>query len=296
MKYRILPGTHLKVSEIGFAAGPFTPDRSGRRSEEEEAAHLIRYSLDRGINFFDVAAVDDQERLETLLGDALAEDRERAVIAARFDGRDISPKGLHNSCEESLKRFRTDHIDLYQIQHPKMTAVEREDLYVTLGKLKKEGKILVWGAALGPGLGGCEEASLLMRFRKARVLQIPFGLLVREAGRDLLSEGRKFGAGFLIRADRFSGFLGGNGAEKLHFLVRKNRTLGQSLLKWVLAGPQAVSVLAEIEGEDQINEWAAASECPDVTAEEMERISALHKHQAPLTPPLSPVGRRKSEG
>lgn len=278
MKYRTLPGTHLKVSEVGFGVEAVTAGWAEIR--EEEVHHLLRYALDRGINFFDLATSDGDGRGEDLGGGALSEERDRVVIATQFGYReDLSPKYVRASCEESLKRLRTDRIDLYQIHHPRLTAVEQEDLYDTLERLKKKGKILSWGARLGPAVKWYEEGSLLVRFRKAKSLQMNFGLLEQEPGRDLLNEGRRFGVGFFIRSSIPPAGENGRNLEKLGFLVRPDRTLGQAVLKFVLSEPSVVSVLPDISSEDHINEYAAACECPDLTVEELKRITDLFSRE-----------------
>ena len=320
MKYRKIPGTNLKVSEVGFGVWTLSTGWWGEVSDEK-AVHLLRYALDRGINFFDTADTYGNGRGETLVGDALAGDRDRIVIATKFGydfyhhagertgqrelPQDFSPKFIQFACEESLKRLRTDHIDLYQIHNPKMSAIEQDDLYTTLEKLKKQGKILAWGAALGPAIGWLEEGLLLMRLRKAKNIQMIFNLLEQEPGLEFLKEGSRQGAGFFVRVPHSSGLLEGKYTkdttfdandhrshrkrewltkglqklEKLDFLTGgKNRTLGQAALQFVLSYPAVVSVLPNIYGEEQINEFAVTSECPQLTARDLDRIGDLYEN------------------
>lgn len=320
MKYRKIPGTNLKASEIGFGVWTLSTGWWGEVSDEK-AVHLLRYALDRGINFFDTADTYGNGRGETLVGDALAGERDRVVIATKFGydfyqhagerkgqreiPQDFSPKFIQFACEESLKRLRTDHIDLYQIHNPKMSAVEQDDLYETVEKLKKQGKILAWGAALGPAIGWLEEGLLLMRLRKTKNIQMIYNLLEQEPGLDLFLEGRKHGTGFFVRVPHSSGMLEGKYTkdttfdandhrshrkkewltkglkkiEKLEFLTHGiSRTLGQAALQFVLSHPAVVSVLPNIYGEEQINEFAVTSECPELTAKDLSQVNDLYSH------------------
>ena len=320
MKYRTIPGTSLNVSEVGFGVWTLSTGWWGEVTDEK-AHHLLRYALDRGINFFDTADTYGNGRGEKLVGDALYRERERTVIATKFGydfyhyagerkgqqeiPQDFSPKFVKFACEESLKRLRTDHIDLYQIHNPKMSAVEADDLYAALEKLKKDGKIFAWGAALGPAIGWLEEGKLLTSWRKVRSIQMIYNLLEQDPGRELFDAGKKIGTGFFVRVPHSSGMLEGKYTkdtvfdkndhrshrkrewlteglkkiEKLEFLTRtKERTLGQAALKFILAEPVVVSTLPNIYGEEQINEFAMTSECPDLTADELAQISDLYEH------------------
>ena len=210
MKYRTIPGTGLKVSEVGFGVWTLSTGWWGKVTDDE-AHQLLRYAFDRGINFFDTADTYGNGRGETLVGDALAGERDRIVIATKFGydfyhfagerkgqqeiPQDFSPRHIEFACEESLKRLQTDRIDLYQIHNPKMTAIEQDDLYATLAKLKKQGKIITWGAALGPAIGWLEEGKLLMCLRKTPSIQMIYNLLEQDPGNQLFEEGARNGAG-----------------------------------------------------------------------------------------------------
>lgn len=321
MKYRIIPGTELKVSEVGFGVWTLSTGWWGDVSDEK-ARHLLKYALDRGINFFDTADTYGNGRGETLVGDALYEERERIVIATKFGHdfyhhsgertgqqelpQDFSPKFIRYACEQSLKRLRTDRIDVYQIHNPKMAAVEADDLYDTLNKLQKEGKILTWGAALGPAIGWLEEGKLLLRWRKTPVIHMIYNLLEQDPGRELMAHGKKTGAAFFVRVPHSSGLLEGKYTkdttfdaqdhrshrkkiwlteglkkiEKLDFLTQeKNRTLGQAALKFILSEPAVVTTLPNIYGEEQINEFAQTSECPDLAGDELRQIADLYDNK-----------------
>ncbi len=326
MKYRTLAHTGLRVSEIGFGVWTLSTGWWGK-VDPAEAVRLLRKAREKGINFFDTADTYGNGLGETLLADAFEGVRDEIVISTKVgynfydyaDQRkgqqeipqDFSPAYVRRACEESLKRLKTDRIDLYQIHNPKKDAVLREELYAELEKLRQEGKIGVWGASMGPAIGWLEEGTQLLRGRKTPVMQMIYNLLEQNPGREFFEVGRETGANFLIRVPHSSGLLEGKYTkdttfdandhrshrkkewlttglkklEKLEFLTSgKNRTIGQAALKYILAEPSVASVFPNIYNESQIEEFGAASEKEDLTREEIERVNDLYDHNFYLEP------------
>jgi len=124
--------------------------------DDAESLRGIRRARDLGINFFDTADIYGAGHSETLLGEALAVERDQVIIATKFGnvfdeetrqayGRDYSPKYIRKACEASLRRLATDYIDIYQL-HPKEVEFETAlQVCVTLEELVQEGKIRFFG-------------------------------------------------------------------------------------------------------------------------------------------------------
>ncbi len=334
MKYRTIPGTRLSVSEIGFGLSSLCKE-TGCNIPDAKVQHLIRYALDRGINFFDTADTDGGGHAESLIGNALVDERERVVISTKvgYDmlqqtpgmrgeelPQNFTPKYVRTACIESLRRLRTDRIDLYQIYHPKISTVERDDLYACIEKLRKEGKIVSWGAVLGPGEGWVEEAKLLMRLRKAKNFQAIFNLIEQDSAKQLIDAAKKNNAGIFARAPEACGWFSRSRCEnkkgpwadhsaenfatrfaraeekvsQFEFLKQYGvRTLAQAALKFVLSEKTVISAFPEIYGEDEINEFAKVSECPDLTAEELSKITDLFEHEFYLAPKVKAAAMKK---
>lgn len=289
--------------------------------EPAQAVALLRQAREEGINFFDTADTYGNGLGETLLTDAFPKERRHIVISTKVgynfydygDKRtgqqeipqDFSPAYVRRACEGSLKRLKTDWIDLYQLHNPKMDAVLRDDLYTELEKLRQEGKILVWGASLGPAIGWLKEGTKLLRERKTPVVQMIYNLLEQNPGRELFEAGRETDTSFLVRVPHSSGLLEGkytketqfdpkdhrshrkrewlvNGLkklEKLEFLTAgKERTIGQAALKFILAEPLVASVFPNIYDEAQLEEFAATSEVRGLKGEEIDRVNDLYDH------------------
>jgi aryl-alcohol dehydrogenase-like predicted oxidoreductase len=161
---------------------------------------LLRHALDRGITFFDTADVYGDGKGETILAQAFEGRRDEIAIATKFGydfythpglqagqrerPHDWSPAFARRACEESLRRLNTDHIDMYQLHNPRIDALKRDDLFAELEKLKAEGKIRAYGAALGPALKPdrqIEEGLFCVAHRNAAV-HIIFNLLEQMLG------------------------------------------------------------------------------------------------------------------
>ncbi len=160
MQTRVL-GRNLTVSAVGLGCMGFS-HAYGAPTEEKEAVRLLRRAVALGYTFFDTAEVygtpDDPHVNERLVGEALEPVRDQVVIATKFglrfdfeSGRvplplipDSRPETIRRSVEASLKRLRTDHIDLY-FQHRSDPAVAPEAVAGVMADLIREGKITHWG-------------------------------------------------------------------------------------------------------------------------------------------------------
>jgi aryl-alcohol dehydrogenase-like predicted oxidoreductase len=316
MKYRRLGKTDLTVSEVGFGVWTVTAGWWGDRSEDEAIA-LLRRAYDLGVTFFDTADVYGNGRGETVLAKALAGVRDNCVIATNIGydwynnireagqqehPQDFSPGFVRYAVDQCLARLGTDRIDWLQLHNPRMGTLQDDELFDTLDALQREGKIRAWGAALGPAIGWRDEGVYAIE-RGISSLQVIHNLLEQSPGRDFLDAGRKTGCGFVARVPHSSGLLEGHytaettfppgdhrnhrkrewliegvqKVEQLRFLERPGRTLGQAAIQWLLADDLFASVLPNIYDEAQLEEFAAASESPALTADELTRIDALYE-------------------
>jgi aryl-alcohol dehydrogenase-like predicted oxidoreductase len=217
---------------------------------------------------------------------------------------DFSPDAITRATDAALRRLKTDRIDLLQLHNIRMEQVEDDSLWKTLEELKHAGKIRYYGVALGPAIGWMYEGINAIRERELTAVQHIYNMLEQHPGRAMHEAAREDGKDtmFLIRVPHSSGMLEGkytaetvfppgdhrahrprswllNGVKKidqLRFLENPERTLGQATLQWLLADDLVASTLPNIYNEEQLIEFARASETPALTNEEMERIAALH--------------------
>ena len=209
---------------------------------------------------------------------------------------------VRKDLEDSLRRLNTDVIDVYQLHNPRMAHLDDDELFAFLEERKAAGVIRSYGIALGPKIGWLEEGVHGMRTRAVSAVQMIYNALEPDPGRELLRVAAETGAAMIVRVPHSSGMLEGNltaetvfaendhrrhrprswlveGVEKIKALdflrAEGSRTLGQAALRWVLADPGVATTLPNIYGRDQIAEFTAAAEAPDLTAEELERVAAL---------------------
>lgn len=148
MKQRTLGA--MKVSELGFGCMTLAGNYNAP-VPREQAIKTIRTAYENGVTFFDTAEVYGPYTSEEFVGEALAPVRDKVQIATKFgfaiDGTialNSRPEHIRKVVEQSLKRLRTDHIDLYY-QHRVDPAVPIEDVAGALEDLIKQGKVLHWG-------------------------------------------------------------------------------------------------------------------------------------------------------
>ena len=211
MKKRTLGKSGLEVSALGlgcmglsFGYGPAT--------ETNEAIKLLHAAVEQGVTFFDSAEAYGPFKNEELLGEALAPYRDQIVIATKFGfqdgdptkGVDSRPERIRQVAEESLKRLKTDHIDLFY-QHRVDPKVPMEDVAGTVKDLISEGKVKHFGMS---------EASA-QSIRKAHAvqpvaaLQSEYSLWWREPENEILPTLEELGIGFVPFSPLGKGFLTG---------------------------------------------------------------------------------------
>jgi aryl-alcohol dehydrogenase-like predicted oxidoreductase len=218
---------------------------------------------------------------------------------------DWSEDFIRFGLEQSLRRLGTDYVDFLQLHNTKMDAIKNDALFALMHEFKDEGKIRAYGVALGPKIGWLEEGMRAMRKRDVSGMQMIHNILEQDPGRGLIETARETDTSLVVRVPHSSGMLEGKydenttfakndhrrhrpkewlteglrKVEQLSFLTESGeRTLGQAALKFILAAPEVASTLPNIYEEEQIEEFAAAPETPDLTEEELARIAELYEN------------------
>ena len=316
MKYRHLPRTDLDLSEVGFGLWTVATNWWGR-IEEADKVVLLEKAFDLGVTFFDTADTYGEGYGEEILAKALRRERPNMVIATKF-GYDFydsierighqertqrfEPDFIRFACEQSLRRLKTDYIDLYQLHNPRVDAIEKDEVFEVLDALVKEGKIRYYGSALGPDIGWFDEGDASMRDRKVHSLQIIYSILEQEPARRFFPIAQDEQAGLISRVPHASEVLTGRfseppsfepgdhrahrrhewmvdalkKAEQVKFLAEDTgRTSAQAAIKFCLAQGTIISVLPNITNVEELGEYALAPETKDLTQEERVRLDDL---------------------
>lgn len=212
MKYRIVGKKGLKVSAIGLGCMGMSQSYPPF-PEKSEMISLIRKAVEMGITFFDTSELYGIYTNEELVGEALESCRNQAVIGTKFGwniqngkvcGLNSSPAAIRRAVEGSLKRLRTDHIDLYY-QHRVDPNVPIEIVAETMKGLAQEGKILHWGLSEA----GVETIRRAHKVFPVTALQSEYSMWYRNPEKDILLVLGELGIGLIPFSPLGKGFLTG---------------------------------------------------------------------------------------
>ena len=285
----------IDVGRIGF--GCFALSGGYGSADESQAGRVINAALDLGVKLFDTSDAYAAGQNEVLLGRALGGRRGEAVIATKFGWvlddsgkaveRDSSPRHVRAACIASLRRLRTDHIDLY-IQHRVDPSTPIEETVGELMLLRDEGKIRSYGLSEA----GVTTIRRAHSSAPVAALQTEYSMWSREPEQELLplcgALGIAFvaysplGRGFLTGAVRSAGDLEAGDFRRTHPRfeeenIRKNVAIldrlaevaerlncspAQLALAWVLAQPWHVIPIPATRREEHLRSNMAALDVP----------------------------------
>ena len=221
MQKRKLGKTDLEVSAIGLGCMGMS-SAYGLPKDKREMISLIRLAVERGVTFFDTAEIYGPFTNEELVGEALAPMRERVVIATKFGfkfgpkgqqiGLDSRPEHIKEVAEASLKRLRTDVIDLFY-QHRVDPNVPIEDVAGAVKNLIQEGKVKHFGLS-EPGVQTIRRAHAV---QPLTAIQNEYSLWWRKSEEEVLPALEELGIGFVPYSPLGRGFLTGTMNENTTF-------------------------------------------------------------------------------
>ena len=228
MKYGKLGRSNLTVSKICLGTMHFGP-----KASEDESFRIMDRALELGINFFDTANVyggtATRGRSETIIGNWLAaspERRDRIVLATKVynpmrdttspdpippnEGHGISAYRVRKHLADSLRRLRTDHVDLYQVHHFDR-GISGEEFWGTFERTVADGDVLYLGTSNFPGWGLAKFQSLAMQrgFLGLVSEQTQYNLLNRIPELEVLPAAKDFGIGIMAYMPLAGGLLTG---------------------------------------------------------------------------------------
>ncbi len=252
MKVRRLGNSGLKVSVVGLGCNNF-----GMRIDQDQTQGVVDAAIDAGITLFDTADVYGGTQSEVFLGKALGKRRHDIILATKFGmpvGQDPKKRGgsrkwIMTAVEDSLRRLRTDHIDLYQHHQPDADTPVDETLRA-LDDLVTQGKVRYLGNSNYSGWQIADAdwiAAGQTRFVSAQNL---YSLLERDVEREVLPACEHFGLGFLPFFPLASGLL--TGKYKRGVAPPE----GTRLAAWGARGEAAMSD-ANFDKVEALEAWAA---------------------------------------
>jgi aryl-alcohol dehydrogenase-like predicted oxidoreductase len=220
MQKRVLGKNGLEVSALGFGCMGISFGYGPARSREEGIA-IIRAAVEGGVTFFDTAEAYGPFANEDLVGEALGPVRDQVVIATKFGfkfeggrqaGLDSRPAHLREVAEASLKRLKTDRIDLLY-QHRVDPNVPIEDVAGTVKDLIREGKVKHFGLSEA----GVQTIRRAHAVQPVAALQSEYSLWWREPEKEVIPALEELGVGFVTFSPLGKGFLTGKIDDKTTF-------------------------------------------------------------------------------
>jgi aryl-alcohol dehydrogenase-like predicted oxidoreductase len=215
LEYRKLGKWGVKVSEVSLGSWL----TYGNSVESAEAVKQIHFAFSHGINFFDTANVYAAGRSEEVVGEAVQDlNRDGVFLATKVffpmgegpNDRGLSRKHVMQQCHASLKRLKTDYIDLYQC-HRWDPETPLEELVVTMDVLTRQGKILYWGVSEWPA----EQIQLVCDLAHQMKAPPPvsnqpcYNMLQRKIEKDVIPTSWRFGMGQVVFSPLAQGVLTG---------------------------------------------------------------------------------------
>jgi aryl-alcohol dehydrogenase-like predicted oxidoreductase len=312
MEIRNLGGSGLRVSAVGLGCNNF-----GQRVDLEGSRKVIHKALDLGITLFDTADIySDMGGSENVLGAVLGDRRKDIVLATKYskpmatDGtkQGASRRYIMNAVEASLKRLKTDYIDLYQ-QHDYDPLTPIEESLRALDDLVRQGKVRYIGNSNFPAwrVAEAEYVARAMNVSRFVSCQDEYSLVVRDIEKDLLPAAQEYNLSLLPFFPLASGLLTGKYkrgepapadtrfgktarlrdryvtprnediVEKLQaFTQARDHSMLELAFSWLAARPQVSSVIAGATRVEQVEQNVKAIAWK-LSSEEMKEIDAITK-------------------
>lgn len=308
MKYRKSYTLNLPISEIGFGTWPLSGDVKGTmaygKTDDEESKRTLRKALELGINFYDVSDLYGFGHVESLMGEVFEHDREKIVITTKGgmlsmqEDQDFSTKHLAKALKESLKRLRTDYVDIYMLHSPPLEVLEDGRLLKLLETFRKEGMIHEFGISLVSPKDGYEAITKY----GFKIIEVNYNLLDHRCEHlGLLCLCEKNNVTTIIRTPLAQGILSGKFQfnsdpsdrrnqwkkdkvdtlttaykEMLECIDEKGRTDSQNSLRFCLSKTAVTSVIPGMKCISEVEENILASQYGPFSEAELKKIESVY--------------------
>ena len=208
MEYKPLGQTEMMVSVVALGCWGLISDSNWGEQDKTDSIATVHAALDVGINFFDTAEGYGDGASEELLAQALLGKRYEVIIASKVSPNHLSAAELQVACEHSLRRLKTDYIDLYQLHWPNHDIPITETMEV-LARLQQQGKIRAGGVCNF----GVKDLADLLAVGQPTTNQLPYSLLWRSIEFELQPACQDSSIGILAYSPLMQGLLTGKFAS-----------------------------------------------------------------------------------
>ncbi len=318
MKYNQLGTTDLRISELSF--GTWAIGGSWGKTDDRAASEALQTAMEAGVNFFDTADVYGMGHSEELLAKAINEKEDTIHIATKFcrrgdihDPKTYSKQQVSAYLEDSLKRLKREHVDLYQIHCPPLEILKEGSVFDVLDQLKQEGKIRYYGVSVE----SVEEGMYVLEHTNASSLQVIFNLFRQKPLNALFPAAKEKGVGILARVPLASGLLTGKFtredtfekddhrhfnrdgdafnvgetfagldfakgielSEEISWISEGRGNMTRAALKWVLQQEGISSVIPGFRNVKQVEDNLQALHVPPFTEAELQQLRQFYQRE-----------------
>lgn len=299
----------MKVSEVGFGGWAIGGNSYGK-TDDAESRRALEAAFRGGVNFFDTADIYGEGHSEELIGEVFEGWRSEIVIASKagwnfYEGgahQDFRPEYIESACEKSLRRLRTDSIDVYQLHNPNLDLLKTkgEELFAPLKRLQKAGRIRFYGISIHVPQEGMEAIQLGC----VDTLQVIYNLIDQRPAAELLGLAKSANVGLIAREPFACGMLTGKYGRNATFQGPDHRRrwrreqilrdldkldrvkavleplkapLPVLALEFVLAHEAVSTVIPGAKTVEQVRENIGASDSTHLSWEEVEKIRLMYQ-------------------
>ncbi len=319
MRYRSLGSTDLKISEIGFGTWGIGSDKGDGLSygpqDDQASMDALERAFQFGVNFFDTSDLYGSGHSEHLLGKVFNKRRKQIIIATKVGylnprEQDFSTSRVELALSGSLKRLKTDYVDLYQLHNPSPEFLRNaHDLFGLLTQLRKKGVI----RAMGVSARSPDDALEIIDICTPDCIQVNMNLTdMRALTNGLLEKCQSKCIGVIIRSPLALGFLSGKltSGTQFHFKDHRNRfsrkqrdlwsqaanlyrpiwtdlpdaTDAQNALRFCLSHPSVSTVIPGMHTVSEVEENVRAGTLACLDERQLEKIVAIYRQQTFFIP------------
>lgn len=307
MKYRNLGKTGYTVSEIGYGTWGLGGNAYGP-VDDNEAKKALKLAFEKGVNFYDTSNLYGNGHSEELLGDVFKDFRDKIIIATKggtlphtgfYMPQNFSARHLESALEGSLKRLKTDYVDIYQLHSPTIADLEGNNVIETLERFKAQEKIKEYGISVrSPG-----DGKIAIEKYNFPVVQVNFNMIDQRAFENgLFDLAKKKGVGIIVRTPLVFGYLTGKldgneqfqgidhrsnwpkeqlkswaNSPKLFSFLYQERTPVQAALRFCLDFDTVSTIIPGMMNIAEVEENVKSSEMRHLSSEEHQRIQQLYQ-------------------
>lgn len=319
MEFRVLSHTELKVSRLSLGNMTF-----GSQADQAAADRMVGQCLEAGINFFDTANMYNQGKSEEMLGKALEGKRKSIILASKVrnkmgdapDDVGLSRAAIRKAIEASLRRLKTDYLDIYYLHQPDY-ATPIEETLEAMEEQVRSGRVRYLAVSNYAAWQVAEIHSIAANkgYKPPYISQPMYNLLARGIEEEYLPFCKRYGVAVIPYNPLAGGLLAGKhsrdskplagsrfdnnalylgrywhddyfeAVEELKSIAREaGKTLVELSIQWVLAQPQVDSVILGASSPAQLVENLKAAEGGPLDAPALERCDAVWRRLRGVTP------------